>query len=122
MSKHQAQIELCERLSKMQTAFYPRNCQLLWKITKKGEFFPYYEIRPSEKVDLLSLERWFNKREALEEERKLKQARQRTLVEKILTVMSKEDLEWLLSDKDVEATIQPDFTINRRSVDYWIII
>lgn len=121
MSKHQAQIELCEKLSIRNqdlTLWYGIRPRLLWKITKKGEFFPYYENHPSEKVDLLLLERWFNELEDLQKKRQLNQDRQRTLVEKILTVVSKEDLEWLLSDIDVEATIDTDFTINRRSVDY----
>ena len=120
MSKHQAQIELCEQLSlrAQNITFCSNRSRLLWKITKKGEFFPYYENYPSEKVDLLEMERWLTDAEAIDKRAQEDQARQKTLVQKILTVMSKEDLEWLLSDIDVEATIDTDFTINRRSVDY----
>lgn len=120
MSKHQAQIELCEQLSlrDQNITFYTNRSRLLWKITKKGEFFPYYENAPSEKVDLQQLDRFLTDAEALDKRAQEDQARQKTLVQKILTVMSKEDLEWLLSDIDREATIDTDFTINRRSVDY----
>lgn len=120
MSKHQALIELCEQLSlrDQNISFWSNRPRLLWKITKKGEFFAYWENNPSEKVDLQELERFLTDAEALEKRAQVDQTREKNLVEKILTVLNKEDLEWLLSSSYAEATIESDFTINRRSVDY----